>query len=90
MNRILVCAANGRERDYWLGLALDDGAELEKGKGPPFRAIFRRLELELRFEIFERDGDADKLRGLELDGVLNLEAVSNQSCRSMIYARLRP
>lgn len=88
ISRILVCAASSRERDYWLQLALKDGAERDPNQ--PYRAIFRALEVELRFEIFERLADGEKLHGLELDGVLNFDAVIDPACRSMIYARIRP
>jgi hypothetical protein len=88
ISRILVCAANSRERDYWLALAAKDGAEQVSNQ--PYRALFPALELELRIEIFERSSDADRVRGLELAGVLNFGAVRDEQCRSMIIARIRP
>ena len=87
MNRILVCASNRRERDRLMRAAEQDGARLEPAK---HRAYFDQLEIELRFEILDSERDADRLQGLELAGAVNFRAVSNDQCRTMIYARWRP
>jgi hypothetical protein len=90
MNRVLVCCSSSAERDHLLHCAAADGAHLERVPRGGLRAIFPSLEVELRFEILERELDAERLRGLELAGVLNLKAVRNEAVRSMIYSRIRP
>jgi hypothetical protein len=88
-NLILVCASNARELDFWRSRAGADGARFIDG----YRATFAALHVELRFMVFDprdRGKPAERLRGLELGGVLNLEAVLDEECRSMIFARIRP
>lgn len=88
---ILVCAASKLERDRQLHAAKADGAQLDAANS---RAVFPSLGIELRFEILARNTDADRLRGLELAGVLNIRAVDlsrdGERIRDMIYSRLRP
>jgi hypothetical protein len=95
MRKILVCCTSARDRDYWISRAVDDGGKFvppSASRGP--QVIFARLELELMFLVFERGvngrSQADRLRGLNLAGVLEFETVADEEIRSIILARLRP